>query len=343
MALDADGRQPSRKVTNLMDDAINNPPLHAVTGAFGYSGRYIAQRLLNAGIAVRTLTSSPRRVNPFGNSVEIREFDWRDTDRLAAALDGVEVLYNTYWVRFNSKNFCFAEAVENSRKLFAAARAAGVRRIVHVSITNPDIHSNLEYFRGKAQVEQALTDCGVAFTILRPAVLFGKEDILINNIAWMLRRLPVFGVFGDGEYKMQPIYVDDLAELAVRSAGGSTNEVIQAIGPETFTYRELVKAIGRIIGCDRPIISVNPEVGYLFAAVAGKMVHDVIITLDEIRGLMEGRLFVDGPAAGTTRLTQWSQENRQWLGHRYASEMARRRDRVSDYTALRGDGQMVGK
>ena len=317
--------------------------LHAVTGAFGYSGRYITQRLLAAGVSVRTLTASPRRANVFGNSVEVREFHWQDTKKLAEALAGVEVLYNTYWVRFNSQTFCFAEAIENSRKLFSAAKSAGVRRIVHVSITNPDINSNLEYFRGKAQVEQALTDSGVDFTILRPAVLFGKEDILINNIAWMLRRLPVFGVFGDGEYKMQPIYVDDLAELAVRSADDKTNRIIDAIGPETFTYRELVKAIGSIIGCPRPIMSVNPQVGYLFAAVAGKVVHDVIITRDEIRGLMEGRLFVDAPPAGITKLTQWAQENRAWLGRRYASEMARRRDRNSDYTALRGDGQIAAK
>ena len=322
---------------------MNPNMLHAVTGAFGYCGRYITQRLLAAGVCVRTLTASPRRANAFGQSVEVREFHWQDPKKLAEALAGVEVLYNTYWVRFNSRAFCFAEAIENSRKLFVAAKAAGVRRIVHVSITNPDINSNLEYFRGKAQVEQALTDSGVDFTILRPAVLFGKEDILINNIAWMLRRLPVFGVFGDGEYKMQPIYVDDLAELAVRSADDKTNRIIDAIGPETFTYRELVKAIGAIIGCPRPIMSVNPQVGYLFAAVAGKVVHDVIITRDEIRGLMEGRLFVDAPPAGITKLTQWAQENRAWLGHRYASEMARRRDRQSDYTALRGDGQTAAK
>ena len=311
---------------------------HAVTGAFGYSGRYITQRLLTSGVAVRTLTASPRRANSFGNSVEISEFNWQDAGKLAASLEGVEVLYNTYWVRFNSRTFCFAEAIENSRKLFVAAKAAGVRRIVHVSITNPDIHSDLEYFRGKAQVEQALAGSGVDFTVLRPAVLFGREDILINNIAWMLRRFPVFGVFGDGQYKIQPIYVDDLAELAVRCGGDSTNRIVQAIGPETFTYRELVEAIGAIIGCPRPIISVNPEVGYLIAAVAGKVVHDIIITRDEIRGLMEGRLFVDAPAAGKTRLTEWAQGNRAWLGHRYASEMARRRDLASDYTgeAIRG-------
>ncbi len=320
---------------------MNAETLHAVTGAFGYSGRYITQRLLAAGICVRTLTNSPQRHNPFGQSVDVQPFNWHDPKKLAEALTGVDVLYNTYWVRFNSRTFCFAEAIENNRKLFVAAKAAGVRRIVHVSITNPDINSDLEYFRGKAQVERALTDSGVDFTILRPAVIFGREDILINNIAWVLRHLPVFGVFGDGQYKLQPIYVDDLAELAVRCAGDSTNRIIQAIGPETFTYRELVKTIGTIIGCPRPVISVNPEVGYLFAAVAGKLVHDVIITRDEIRGLMDGRLVVDAPAAGKTKLTEWAQENRAWLGNRYASEMARRKDLVSDYTALRNGGQEV--
>ncbi|MGC8541452.1 MAG: SDR family oxidoreductase, partial [Phycisphaerae bacterium] len=193
---------------------MNAETLHAVTGAFGYSGRYITQRLLAAGICVRTLTNSPQRHNPFGQSVDVQPFNWHDPKKLTEALTGVDVLYNTYWVRFNSRTFCFAEAIENNRKLLVAAKAAGVRRIVHVSITNPDINSDLEYFRGKAQVEQALTDSGVDFTIRRPAVIFGREDILINNIAWVLRHLPVFGVFGDGQYKLQPIYVDDLAELA---------------------------------------------------------------------------------------------------------------------------------
>ena len=234
--------------------------------------------------------------------------------------------------------FCFAEAIENSRRLFAAARAAGVRRIVHVSITHPDEKSDLEYFRGKAQVEKALAQCGVNYTILRPAVIFGQEDILINNIAWVLRHLPVFGVFGDGQYKMQPIYVDDLAELAVQCAADEGNRIVEAIGPETFTYRELVEVTGKTIGCVRPIVSVNPVLGYSLAWLMGKFVRDVIITRDEIRGLMEGRLYVEAPPAGTTKLTQWAASNSAWLGRRYASELARRNDRRHDYVELRGDG-----
>ncbi len=312
---------------------------HAVTGAFGYSGQYIARRLLAAGIGVRTLTASPSRANPFGNSVEVCGIHWESSDELTRALRGAEVLYNTYWVRFNARQFCFAQAVENSRRLFAAAKAAGVRRIVHVSITNPDANSPLEYFSGKAHVEQALVDSGLEHTILRPAVLFGKEDILVNNIAWMLRHFPFFGIFGDGHFKLQPIYVDDLAALAVAGASDAGNRVVNAIGPETFTYRELVESIGAIIDCRRRLIGVPPSVGHLIAALAGLFVHDVVITRDEICGLMEGRLFVDSPPTGATRLTAWAKENRDWLGRRYASEMARRRDRLSDYLALRGGGK----
>ncbi len=313
--------------------------LHAVTGAFGYSGQYIARRLLAAGLGVRTLTASPQRTNPFGNTVEVCGIHWESSDELTRALRGAEVLYNTYWVRFNARQFCFAQAVENSRRLFAAAKAAGVRRIVHVSITNPDANSPLEYFSGKAHVEQALVDSGLEHTILRPAVLFGKEDILVNNIAWMLRHFPFFGVFGDGRYKLQPIYVDDLAALAVAAGSQAGSGVVNAIGPETFTYRELVEVIGAIIDRRRPIMAVPPGAGYLIAAITGLLVRDVMITRDEIRGLMEGRLFVDSQPTGTTRLTHWARENREWLGRRYASEMARRRDRLSDYAAMRGDGR----
>ena len=321
---------------------MNDNLLHAVTGAFGYSGKYITKRLLAQGSRVRTLTNSPHRHNPFGQSVEVQPFHWQEPEKLAGALAGVSVLFNTYWVRFNTGQFCFAEAIENSRRLFAAAKTAGVRRIVHVSITHPDEKSGLEYFRGKAQVEKALAQCGVNYTILRPAVIFGQEDILINNIAWVLRHLPVFGVFGDGQYKMQPIYVDDLAELAVQCAADEGNRIVEAIGPETFTYRELVEVTGKTIGCVRPIVSVNPVLGYSLAWLMGKFVGDVIITRDEIRGLMEGRLYVDAPPAGTTKLTQWAASNSAWLGRRYASELARRNDRQHDYVELRGDGAKNG-
>jgi len=292
----------------------------AVTGGFGYSGSYIVRRLLDAGEEVITLTNTPRKPD----SPDIPALPLTFDDNLVEALAGVDVLYNTYWVRFNHRNFTHQQAVENSRALFAAAQRAGVQRIVHVSITNPSQQSPLEYFSGKAQVERALIDTGLSHAILRPAVLFGGDDILINNIAWLLRTLPVFGVFGRGDYRLQPIHVADLAALAVEQGFKHENVVINAIGPETFTYRELVTTLGRIIDVKRPILSVPPAVGHAAGWLLGRALGDVTITRDEIDGLMAGLLYVDVPPAGTTRLTDWAKAHANTLGIRYASELARR-------------------
>lgn len=298
-----------------------------VTGAFGYSGRYIARRLLDAGVGVRTLTNAPDSQSPFGSRVRAFPFSFNDHARIVEALRGAAVLYNTYWVRFNHARFRQADAVRNTLALFRAARDAGVQRIVHLSITNPSEDSPLEYFRGKATLERVLKDSGLSYAILRPTVLFGREDVLVNNIAWLLRRFPFFGVFGDGSYRLQPMYVDDMAKLAVEEGLRTGNRVVDAIGPETFTYRELVARIGRIIGKPRPILSVPPSVGHLIGWAVGKAVRDVVITRAEIAGLMAGLLCTDSKPTGETRLTEWATANRETLGVRYASELDRRKNR----------------
>jgi NADH dehydrogenase len=310
---------------------MNELTTHAVTGAFGYSGKYIAARLLDKGHRVITLTNSVHRPNPFGEKIKAFPFHFNEPAKLVEVLKGISVLYNTYWVRFNHKLFTHADTVKNTITMFNAAKEAGVERIVHISITNPSADSHLEYFSGKAKLEQALIDSGISYSILRPTVLFGKEDILINNIAWVLRRFPVFGVFGSGKYRLQPIYVDDLAELAVEQGESKENGIINAIGPETFTYRELVKTIAKIIGKKRPVIPVPPLLGYLMGKLVGKLVGDVTITREEIAGLMGNLLYVDAPPAGKTRLTDWAREHADTLGRKYTSELARRRDRSSSY------------
>jgi uncharacterized protein YbjT (DUF2867 family) len=303
----------------------------AVTGAFGYSGRYIAKRLLEAGDTVVTLTNSLDRANPFGAAVAAMPFHFDQPQLLAESLRGVHTLINTYWVRFDHQLFSHSQAVVNTKVLFQAAKDAGVRRIVHISITHPDIDSDLPYFHGKAELELALASLGVSHCILRPTVLFGKEDILINNIAWSLRHLPVFAVFGSGDYRLQPIYVDDLAAAAVAQIDGQSNQVINAIGPEAFTYRGLVETIKQSLGLRRMIIGVPPRLGYWGTKMLGWVVGDVIITREEIRGLMQGRLYVDAPPLGATRLTAWIDEHKDSLGRHYTSEMARRVDRISSY------------
>ncbi len=312
--------------------------IHIVTGAFGYSGKYIAQRLLDKGLTVRTLTNSLDRPNPFGSRVQAFPLHFDNVNELAQAMTGCAVLYNTYWVRFNyagkSVQFQHSSAVTNTLKLFAAAKKAGVRRVVHVSITNPSEDSPLEYFRGKAQLERALKESGLSHAILRPTILFGKEDILINNIAWFLRRFPIFGVFGDGSYRVQPIYVDDLAQLAVEQGQTHDNVTIDAIGPETFTYRGLVAKVGTIIGKRRWIVGVPDSLGYFMGWLVGQWVGDVIITREEIAGLKADLLHTSSPPAGRTRLTEWAQQNAATLGVRYASELARRKNRREAYEKL---------
>lgn len=305
--------------------------LHVVTGAFGYSGRHIAERLLRAGNRVRTLTNSPDREHPFGNRVEVHPFNFEQPEKLTRSLEGAQVLYNTYWVRFNHADFRYSQAIDNTRALFSAARRAAVSRVIHASITNPSEDSSLEYFRGKALLERELRESGLSHAILRPAVLFGGEDILINNIAWVLRRLPIFGIFGDGQYHLQPIHVHDFADLAVAQGMQRANRIIDAIGPETYTYRELVQKLARIIGVRRPIVSVTPQLGYAAGWLLGRLLRDVLVTRDEVDGLMQGLLATESEPTGQTKLSWWAREHAATLGRHYATELGRRRNRRVAY------------
>ena len=295
-----------------------------VTGAFGFSGTYITKRLLDAGYQVETLTNSPSKNNA-SLGITAKPLDFDKPDRLATSMQGASTLINTYWVRFNHDHFSHSVAVKNTFTLFSAAQKANIRRIIHISITNPDISSDLEYFRDKAKIEERLINSGVSYAILRPAVLFGHEDILINNIAWSLRKLPIFGVFGDGNYRIQPIYVDDLAELAVKQINSSDNSIIDAIGPETFTYKNLVRMIGQAIGYHRPIISVPPLLGYCAAWILGKLMNDVMMTWPEVKGLMRNLLCTDSKPTGHTKLSEWAKEHKKTLGIHYASELGKRK------------------
>jgi len=306
--------------------------IQAVTGAFGYTGKYITQRLLNKNITVKTLTNSVNRKNDFGDKVMVSPFFFNEPDKLVKALEGVSVLYNTYWVRFNHRTFQHSEAVQNTLKLFEAAKKAGVKRIVHTSILKPDKNSKLEYYAGKGILEEALINSGISYAILRPGVIFGDEDILINNIAWMIRKFPVFGMFGDGKYKLQPIFVEDFADLAVEQGSKSENIIIDATGPEIFTYKEIVKAISKIIlGKERKVFSMPDELGYWVSKIVGTIKGDKLVTREEIKGLKADLLYSDAPAAGKTKLTDWVALHKNTIGMVYANELKRRLDRTIAY------------
>src|SRR6266700_3632553 len=269
-----------------------------VTGAFSYSGAAIASELRAAGRRVRTVTGHPGRVvqTPAGAGIEVRPLDFADPAALTEALRGARTLYNTYWVRFAHGHVDHPVAVARSRVLFQAAVEA---------------------------VEQALRDLRVSHAVLRPAILFGGNGVLINNIAWLLRHLPVFAVGGTGEYRIRPIHVDDLARLAVRAGGSAATETIDAVGPERPTFLELVRTIKAAVGSRSQVIRVPAALIPAAARLLGLALRDTLLTAEEYQGMADGLADTDGPATGETALSQWITDHEDTLGRVYANELTR--------------------
>jgi NADH dehydrogenase len=291
-----------------------------VTGAFSYSGRAIAARLQADHRRVRTLTGHPER-GQYQTDIEIRPLDFDNLPQLVASLEGVTTLYNTYWVRFAHRGMDHSVAVENSRSLFHAARRAGVQKIVHVSILHPSTEAPYPYFRGKALVERALAETGLPYAVLRPSVLFDENGVLLNNIAWLLRRLPVFGIGGGGHYRIRPIHVDDLAALAVAASGWPEDRIVDAVGPERPTFLQLVRQIRTAVGSRTRIVRVPAPVLLAMSKVLGAALHDVLLAPDEYRSMAEGLADSDAPATGSVALSDWIKQHSHNLGRQYANEL----------------------
>lgn len=299
-------------------------PTDVVTGAFSYSGAAIAERLLAHGRAVRTLTHHPDREHPLRAGVEARRYRFDDPTALVRSLAGASTLYNTFWVRFDHGSTSFANAIECSRMLFFAARRAGVRRIVHISITNPSLGSELPYLRGKALVEYALAQCGVPYAIVRPTWVFGGDrDVLVNNIAWILRRMPAFALPGDGTYPVQPVHVDDLARICVEAGEQTDDLLIDAAGPEMMPFAELVELIRTAVDARSPILRIPPPLMLATARALGLLLGDVVLTADEIRGLMSGLLVSREPPRGQIAFSDWLDQHSSSVGRSYANELQR--------------------
>jgi uncharacterized protein YbjT (DUF2867 family) len=299
------------------------PELNVVTGAFSYTGKYITQRLLSMGEKVKTLTGRSDLKNPFGSQVTTSPFNFDNPSLLTESLQGVTTLYNTYWVRFSHGQVTFDRAIENTKTLIKAAEAADVQRIVHVSITNPSEESPFPYFRGKALVEKAIIHSKLSYATIRPAVIFGTEGILINNIAWLLKRFPIFAVFASGDYRIQPVFVEDVAEIAVSAGHMDDNVIVDAVGPEIFTFDELVRLIANKINSQAKIVHVRPGLALFLARLIGYAVRDVVITRDEISGLMSNLLISEGQPTSPTRFSEWISHNAKRVGTRYISGLRR--------------------
>lgn len=298
--------------------------LDLVTGAFSYSGSAIAARLLDSGRAVRTLTLHPERRHPLQRRVQARRYRFDDPLALARDLEGVGTLYNTYWVRFDRGTTTFATAIANSKALFDAAKRAGVHRIVHLSIANPSADSELPYYRGKALVERALAEAGIPYAIVRPTWIFGGDrDVLTNNIAWILRRMPMFTIPGSGRYPVQPVHIDDLARICLQAGQADGDSTVDAAGPETMSFDELVRLVRRAVRSRAPILHVPPTAMAYISRGLGAVVRDVVLTPDEIRGLTGGLLVSHQPPLGRIAFSEWLAEHCDSIGRSYANELQR--------------------
>jgi uncharacterized protein YbjT (DUF2867 family) len=303
------------------------PSRVAVTGAFGFTGRAITERLLDAGQEVVTLTRRSGAGDPLTARITVRPFDTTRASELASALAGVDTLYNTFWLRFPRGGATFERAVARSAVLLSAAREAGVKRIVHVSVVNAAADAETPYVRAKAALEAVVRTSGMEWAIVRPTLTYGPGDILINHLAWALRRLPVYGLPGLGRYTVQPVHVDDVARICVEAAtetgAGDAGRVLDAAGPETLTYRELVELVRGAIGSRSLVLPMPGPLVLAAAKVLGLIVRDVVLTRDEIRELTSSLLTSSQPPLGTIRVTEWVRANADSLGGRWSSELAR--------------------
>ncbi len=302
---------------------MGHPDLAVVTGAFSYTGGYVARRLLDRGVRVRTLSRRPPGRNPLGDLVETFPLDFSDPDGLRRSMEGAGVFYNTFWIRYAHGEMTFDQAVEHTATLFEAAAGAGVGRIVHFSVTNASGQSGLPYFRGKAQAEEILMSLGVPYAVIRPTLIYGGADLLLNNMAWALRRFPVFPVYGDGDYPVQPVYAEDVAAQAVEAGSRSENSVADAAGPETFSFEELLRLLARAMGVRAWLVHAPPAVALALTQLVGLLKGDRALTRDEVAGLMAGMLTSEAAPTGATRLGDWLRDNEDGLGRSYVSELRR--------------------
>ena len=297
--------------------------MNVVTGSFGYIGKYITKELLERGQEVKTITTHPAKPNPFGDKVKAASYHFNDPEKLTAYLSGSETLFNTYWVRFNYRDWSFDQALENTRILFNCAVNAGVKKVVQISVTNPVENDELPYYRGKAQQEELLKETGLDYAIIRPTLVFGKEDILVNNIAWTIRNFPVVPIFGSGTYRVQPVFVEDLARIVVDLALSAGSQVTDAVGPENYTYEEFLRLIARELNRKIAFVAIPPTLGIALGKLIGLVKGDVLLTKDELQGLMRNKLTSTQKPLGTTLFSEWLTKNKENLGREYTSELKR--------------------
>jgi uncharacterized protein YbjT (DUF2867 family) len=290
-----------------------------VTGAFSYTGAAVARELITRGHTVHTLTNR----EPPPGSAAITHAPLRfDVAELAAQLTKADVLVNTFWVRLPHHGQTFESAVDCSRVLIDAAARARVR-LVHVSVSNAKDGTNLGYYRGKAQVEEAVRSARLSYAIVRPTLIVGPADVLTNNIAWFLRRFPLFPLPGSGRYRLQPITLADVGRLVADAVESTDDMEFDAAGPEAFTFADYVRLVARACNLTRPIVPVPRCLALLGLRLTQPFLHDIVLTREELMGLELELLVSHEPARGRESVRTWIEHHAGTLGQCYVNDLAR--------------------
>ncbi len=278
-------------------DYASDARLVTVVGGSGFVGRHVVRALARHGYRVRVAVRRPDlafHLQPLGGVGQIHavQANVRFPHSLDAAMAGADAVVNLVGILAPDGRQTFRSVqAEGARAVAAAAARAGVSRLVQMSALGAAPDSASEYATSKAEGEAAALESGVAAVVLRPSVIFGPEDGFFNRFAALARMLPVLPIVG-GATRLQPVFVGDVAEAVVKGVDGSAaaGRVYELGGPEIVTLKELVDAVLRITGRNRPVIDLPFGLGRIQAGAMeivntltlGLLPKELSITRDQV-------------------------------------------------------------
>jgi uncharacterized protein YbjT (DUF2867 family) len=262
--------------------------LVAVFGGTGFLGRRIVRHLRNREYSVRIASRHPERGQRlFGTDdphIQSVEADVRDEQSVAAAIAGTDAVVNavSLYVEHGHETF-HSVHVQGAERLAAQAQGAGVKHLVHLSGIGADPRSRSLYIRKRGAGELAIRFAFPNAIVIRPAVMFGPDDAFLTTILSLLRRLPIYPMFGSGLTRLQPAYVGDVAEAVVRTMQRTETKpiTIECGGPHIYTYEELLRTIARTAGL-KPILVPVPFAAWQAGAWIAEMLPNPPITRNQV-------------------------------------------------------------